>query len=165
MTPLSDARTGRGQLPNAYTASAHLKPSGDWLVWTPVTTAIDGGQPLVRPTPSPMRPLNFLLDILAWILRLALKLVGLALGLVLVLIILGFILIGVLWRLISGRRPNINVSAHFSHVRTVTDLGQNLMRQRRDGPSGDVSTAGRPLAAPREDVQDVQARDLPPDRR
>lgn len=113
-----------------------------------------------------MRPLNFLLDIPAWILRLALKLVGLALGLVLVLIILGFVLIGILWRLLSGKRPNINVSAHFSRVRTVTDLGQSLRRQNRAEQAAEaLSPTGRPLARPAEDVQDVQARDLPPDRR
>jgi hypothetical protein len=95
---------------------------------------------------------------MAWMVRLALKLVGLALGLLLILVILGFVLIALIWRLISGQRPNINVSAHFSRVRTFTDFGQNLMRQRQTG-----AAASRPLAAP--DVQDVQARDLPPEGR
>ncbi len=127
---------------------------------------MDGGKRLARPTRSHMRPLNFLLDILAWILRLALKLVGLALGLILVVTILAFVLIAVLWRILSGRKPNINVSAHFSHVRTVTDLGQSLRRQRRAEHTAEaLSPSGRPLARPAEDVQDVQARDLPPDRR
>jgi hypothetical protein len=113
-----------------------------------------------------MRLLNFLLDLLAWILRLALRLLGLALGLVLVLTILAFVLIGMLWRILSGRKPHINVSAHFSHVRTVTDLGQSLRRQRRAEHAAEaLSPTGRPLARPAEDVQDVQARDLPPDRR
>jgi hypothetical protein len=131
-----------------------------------VTAAVAGHRPLARPTLSHMRPLNFLLDILAWILRLALRLVGLALGLVLILIILGFVLLGVLWRLISGRRPNVNVSAHFSRVRMVTDLGQSLRRQRRAEHTAEaLSPTGRPPVRSGEDVQDVQARDLPPDRR
>ena len=106
--------------------------------------------------------MKFLTDILGWTVRLVLKLVGLALGLILIVTILGFVLIGMLWRLISGRRPHINVSAHFSHVRTVTDLGQQLMRR----PSGAAETApAKPLIAGSTDVQDVQARDLPADRR
>ncbi len=110
--------------------------------------------------------LNFLRDILAWILRLALRLVGLALGLVLVLTIFGFVMIAMLWRILLGRKPNIDVRAHFSHVRTVTDLGQSLGRQRRAEHAAEaLSPSGRPLARPAEDVQDVQARDLPPDRR
>ena len=88
---------------------------------------------------------------------------GLMLALVLAIFILGFILIWTLLRLLSGRRPVVNVSAHFSRVRTFTDLGQ-AMNRRRSRSTGEAVEAQPLLRRQSGDVQDVQARDLPPER-
>jgi|LauGreDrversion4_2_1035121.scaffolds.fasta_scaffold02060_12 hypothetical protein len=110
-----------------------------------------------------MQIIDFLVGAVLALVRFFLRLLGLMLALVLAIFILGFILIWTLLRLLSGRRPVVNVSAHFSRVRTFTDLGQ-AMNRRRSRSTGEAVEAQPLLRRQSGDVQDVQARDLPPER-
>lgn len=110
-----------------------------------------------------MRILDFLVDTVLAVLRFFLRLLGLAVALALVLVILSFVMIWALLGLLGGRRPTVNVSAHFSRVRSFTHLGQGMTKRR----SRDEDAAAGPsplLRGQPGDVQDVQARELPRER-
>jgi ABC-type transport system involved in cytochrome bd biosynthesis fused ATPase/permease subunit len=110
-----------------------------------------------------MQIIDFLVGAVLALVRFFLRLLGLMLALALALFILVFILIWTLLGLLSGRKPTVNVRAHFSRVRSFTDLGQAVNRRR--SWSTDETVAAQPLLRRQSgDVQDVQARDLPPER-
>jgi hypothetical protein len=110
-----------------------------------------------------MQIIDFLVGAVLALVRFFLRLLGLMLALAMALFILVFILIWTLLGLLSGRKPTVNVSAHFSRVRSFTDLGQAVNRRR--SWSTDETVAAQPLLRRQSgDVQDVQARDLPPER-
>ena len=110
-----------------------------------------------------MQVIDFLVGAVLALVRFFLRLLGLMLALAMALFILVFILIWTLLRLLSGRKPTVNVSAHFSRVRSFTDLGQAMGRRR--SWNTDETVAAQPLLRRQSgDVQDVQVRDLPPER-
>lgn len=111
-----------------------------------------------------MPVLNVISKVLARLLRLVLRVMGLILALVLVLVLLVFLFFWILLRLLTGRKPDVDVSAHFSRVRVFTHLGATSTR-----PSGTPPSESQTLPTPwmgsgrrPTDVQDVEARDLPP---
>jgi hypothetical protein len=110
-----------------------------------------------------MQIVDVLLNAVLAVLRFVLRLLGLMVALALVLVILFFVFIWALLRLLSGRRPTVNVSAHFSRVRSFTDLGQGMSRRRTWADEG-VGGPAPLLRRQPGDVQDVQARELPPER-
>ncbi len=112
-----------------------------------------------------MQIVDVLVNAVLAVLRFVLRLLGLMVALALVLVIFVFVLIWALLRLLSGRRPTINVSAHFSRVRSFTDLGQGMSRRRAWADDGSAGPSPTPLLRRQPgDVQDVQARELPPER-
>ncbi|MEI7783074.1 MAG: hypothetical protein WCK08_01720 [Betaproteobacteria bacterium] len=112
-----------------------------------------------------MQVIHLLLRAVLGLLRFFLRLLGFALALAMVLVILAFILLFGLLSLLMGRRPTLNVSAHFSKVRSVSDFGQTMMQGKRWSASSDQAAGAPPLLRRQAgEVQDVQARDLPPER-
>ena len=113
-----------------------------------------------------MNLLDFISRALAAVLRLVLRLIGLALAMILVLFILVFIFFWILLRWVTGRKPDVDVSAHFSRVRVFSNLGSTVFRppvQRADDQ--DAPSLRRSVGAGerRPDIEDVQPRDLPKD--
>lgn len=112
-----------------------------------------------------MQVIHLLLQAVLSVLRFFLRLLGFALALAMVLAILAFVLLFGLLSLLMGRRPSVNVSAHFSKVRSLSDFGQTMMQGKRWSAKTDQAAGGTPLLRRQAgDVQDVQARDLPPER-
>lgn len=106
---------------------------------------------------------GFLRDAVLAVLGFVLRMIGLMMALALVLVIMFFIFTWAFLRLLVGHRSNINVSAHFSRVRSFTDLSQGMARRRssvRDDGTGPTPLLRRQPG----DVQDVQARELPSER-
>jgi thiol:disulfide interchange protein len=114
-----------------------------------------------------MPVLNVMSKVLAAALRLILRLIGLVLALILVLALLVFIFFWILLRLVSGRRPEVDVSAHFSKVRVFTNLGGTVFRASGHAPSEETAGQWRRSigpAGPPAEVEDVQPRELPRDK-
>lgn len=115
-----------------------------------------------------MPPLRLFSRIMSSLLRLLLRIVGLMLALILVLILVVILFFWILLRLLTGRKPNMDVSAHFSRVRIFTHLGGTAGRASGDPPSEGAASPSRAslgsIGRPPE-IQDVHARDLPSDRK
>ncbi len=114
-----------------------------------------------------MSVLNFISRALAAVLRLTLRLIGLVLALILVLALLVFIFFWILLRLVTGRRPEVDVSAHFSRVRVFTNLGGTPFRTSgQPPPDEDLGPTHRSIGpgGRAAEVEDVQARELPRDK-
>lgn len=110
--------------------------------------------------------LNFISRVLAAVLRLFLRIIGLVLALILVLFVLIFIFFWVLLRLVTGRKPDVDVSAHFSRVRVFTNLGGTGFRPAGQRPDDEKTRPiGRPIGVGSQatEVEDVQPRELPKD--
>ena len=112
--------------------------------------------------------LNFISRVLAAVLRLILRIIGLVLALILVLFVLVLIFFWVLLRLVTGRKPDVDVSAHFSRVRVFTNLGGSVFKPSGQRPSDEqtspirrsIGTSGQAT-----EVEDVQPRELPKDQK
>ncbi len=110
--------------------------------------------------------LNFISRVFAAVLRLILRIIGLVLALILVLFVLIFIFFWVLLRLVTGRKPDVDVSAHFSRVRVFTNLGGTVFRPSSPPTSEEETNSIRRSIGPggrATEVEDVQPRELPKD--
>jgi hypothetical protein len=115
-----------------------------------------------------MTVLNFISKALAAVLRLILRLIGLVLALILVLALLVFIFFWILLRLVTGRKPEVDVSAHFSRVRVFTNLGGTVFRSPGPPPvreNSDPAPRSIGPAARTVEVEDVEPRELPKDKK
>lgn len=128
------------------------------------------GRPPVRHQPAHAASrgglVNLVLHATGAILRFVLRLITLALALALVAALFVFFMVWLILRLLFGRRANIKVSAHFNSMQGFKDLSQTVIRTgnwpRQAGASPDEQGLLRRQGG---EVQDVQARELPPERR
>lgn len=111
-----------------------------------------------------MRPL---LKALGSVLRFALRLLGFALALAIVATLFLVFLVALLLRLVFGGKARFKVSAHFDNMRNFKAMSQTVM-QRSSGPRREGPLADEPGLLSRHgpgSVEDVQARELPPQQR
>lgn len=102
----------------------------------------------------PLKFLRFLASLL-------IRVIGVTLGLLIALFLLVFIFFWILLRLLTGRKPQVDVSTHFSRVRIFSQLGGTVFRP---APSPQEQTEVRRPVGPgrwNAEVEDVQARELP----
>ena len=117
--------------------------------------------------------LDALSQLLASVLRLFLWMAAAMLGLAFISVTLSLVLGWILVNRLLGRQPKVTLSGRFQDLRQFgAGLGGSrfgdVFRPRRTPPTADrpAAQADAPLARripPAGDVQDVQARDLPPD--
>jgi hypothetical protein len=111
--------------------------------------------------------MRLLLDALGSVLRFVLRLFGFALALAIVATLFLFFVLALLVRLVFGGKSRFKVSAHFDNIRNFKAMSQTVM-QRGGGPRREGPLADEPGLLSRHgpgSVEDVQARDLPSQRR
>ncbi len=111
--------------------------------------------------------MRLLLNALGGVLRFVLRLLGFALALAIVATLFLFFVFALLLRLVLGGRARFKVGAHFENMERFKAMSQTVMR-RGSGPRREGPLADEPGLLSRHgpgSVEDVQARELPPQQR